>query len=144
MRLSSQKQRQKANLELSMTSMIDVVFLLLIFFLVTTTFVKAERQLRPMIQVQEETQESSQQGFLEPAGVYVKRRGTQSIFKLGGREITTYDELLEVLQVFENKEDGSFVVVDDQVPFDMTAAAIQACREAGFTSVSYVPANESP
>ena len=99
-----------------MTSMIDVVFLLLIFFLVTTTFVKAERQLRPMIQVQEETQESSQQGFLEPAVVYVKRRGTQSIFKLGGREITAYDELLEVLQVFENKEDGSFVVVDDQSP----------------------------
>jgi biopolymer transport protein ExbD len=143
MKLSSQHHRQKANLELSMTSMIDVVFLLLIFFLVTTTFVKAERQLRPAIQVQEETQESSQQGFLEPAVVHVKRLGGRNFFKLGGREMTTYEELLEVLLVFENKEDGSFIVVDDQASFDMTAAAIQACREAGFTSVSYVPANES-
>ena len=127
-----------------MTSMIDVVFLLLIFFLVTTTFVKAERQLRPAIQVQEQTQESSQQGFLEPAVVHVKRNSDRNFFKLGGREMTTYDELLEVLLVFENKEDGSFVVVDDQASFEMTAAALQACREAGFTSVSYVPANESP
>ena len=144
MKLSSQNHRQKANLELSMTSMIDVVFLLLIFFLVTTTFVKAERQLRPAIQVQEQTQESSQQGFLEPAVVHVKRNGNRNFFRLGGREMTTYDELLEVLLVFENKEDGSFVVVDDQASFEMTAAALQACREAGFTSVSYVPANESP
>lgn len=127
-----------------MTSMIDVVFLLLIFFLVTTTFVKAERQLRPAIQVQEQTQESSQQGFLEPAVVHVKRIDNRNFFKLGGREMTTYEELLEVLLVFENKDDGSFVVVDDQASFEMTAAALQACREAGFTSVSYVPANESP
>ena len=37
----SNRQIDKKRLELSMTSMIDVVFLLLIFFIVTTTFVSA-------------------------------------------------------------------------------------------------------
>ena len=127
-----------------MTSMIDVVFLLLIFFLVTTTFVKAERQLRPAIQVQEQKEESSSQGFLEPAVVKVQRVNGRDLFKVGGRELTNYDELLELLRAFENKDDGSFVIVQDGASFDFTAKAIQACRQAGFSTVSYVPADQAP
>ena len=46
MKLSNRAVDSRSNkIELSMTSMIDVVFLLLIFFLVTTTFVRPEKQL---------------------------------------------------------------------------------------------------
>ena len=51
MRLSSRKVERGARIELSMTSMIDVVFLLLIFFMTTTSFVKPERELDPTIRV---------------------------------------------------------------------------------------------
>ena len=45
MRLSSHKLQRETHLELPMTSMIDVVFLLLIFFMTTSAFVKTEREL---------------------------------------------------------------------------------------------------
>ena len=48
-------------------------------------------------------------------------------------------ELVQVLRQFENKFDGAFVRVSDDAPFDMVAAAIQACKTARFATVSYVP-----
>ena len=45
----------------------------------------------------------------------------------------------DLLKQFENKIDGAFVRVSDDVPFDMAAAAIQACKTAKFLTVSYVP-----
>ena len=64
------RQRRRQSLELSMTSMIDVVFLLLIFFLVTTTFIRPEREIRSMIQVKQK-QASQSSSNLEPAIVEV-------------------------------------------------------------------------
>ena len=50
MRLTNRRHGSK--LDLQMTSMIDCVFLLLIFFMVTSSFNKAERELDPAVQVQ--------------------------------------------------------------------------------------------
>ena len=61
------------------------------------------------------------------------------VFRLGTREFATQQELVRVLRQFENKVDGAFVRVSDDVPFDMAAAAIQACKTARFLTVSYVP-----
>ena len=44
MKLTSHRASQ---LDMQMTSMIDVVFLLLIFFMVTSSFQKTERELEP-------------------------------------------------------------------------------------------------
>ena len=45
MKLSSKRLERDSSIELSMTSMIDVVFLLLIFFLVSSRFSEEEREL---------------------------------------------------------------------------------------------------
>jgi hypothetical protein len=45
MKLSSHKIERESRLELSMTSMIDVVFLLLIFFMTTSSIHETEREL---------------------------------------------------------------------------------------------------
>ena len=66
MKLSNRQRDTNKQMELSMTSMIDVVFLLLIFFLVTTTFVAPERQLKSNIKVQNQST-SSRPKDLEPA-----------------------------------------------------------------------------
>ena len=47
--------RHGSKIDLQMTSMIDVVFLLLIFFMVTSSFNKAERELDPAIKTQRAT-----------------------------------------------------------------------------------------
>lgn len=138
MKLSSRHSRQPAKLELEMTSMIDVVFLLLIFFMVTTSVVMSERQVRSAIKVDEEST-SEAPSDLEPAIVEVVRSGSRFVYRLGANEFVDTDELVTMLKTFDNKFDGAFVRVADEAPFDMTAGALQACRTAGFPSVSYIP-----
>lgn len=139
MKLSSHKLSRGRQIELQMTSMIDVVFLLLIFFMVTTSFARTERNLDSAIKVKKRSASEST-SHLEPAIVDVARgAGGGFVFKLGGREMTSQQELTRVLSQFENKVDGAFVRVSDDAPFNMAAAAVQACKSAGFSAVSYVP-----
>lgn len=137
MKLTSNKQK-RGPLDLPMTSMIDVVFLLLIFFMTTTSVVKSERELDSGIQVQKQST-SKKASDWEPAIVDVVPASGTFVFRVGGREVVTIDELIEILRPFPNKADGAFVRVHDDAPFDLPAAAIQACKTAGFTAVSYVP-----
>lgn len=138
MRLTSRSGRHGSKTELQMTSMIDVVFLLLIFFIVTSSFHKTERELDPAIKVQKASAQAASD--LAPAIVEIVRGPSGSyVYKLGGREMTSPDELTEVLRQFDNKLDGAFVRVEDDAPFQMAADAIQACKNARFSLVWYVP-----
>ncbi|MCR9117836.1 MAG: biopolymer transporter ExbD [bacterium] len=139
MRLSSRKTSRDGRLELSMTSMIDVVFLLLIFFMTTAAFVKTEKQLSSAIKVEESSAQQTPRD-LEPAIVEVLRNASgKFVYRIGSRDMTSEAELSQVLKQFPNKEDGAFVRVTDDAPFAMSAAAIAACRTARFAGVSYVP-----
>jgi biopolymer transport protein ExbD len=138
MKLSSHKIERDSRLELSMTSMIDVVFLLLIFFMVNSNFVQTERDLDSGIKVERQSA-SQQQSDFEPAIVDIVTSDGIPIYRLGSRDIPTQKELEEVLSLFENKVDGAFIRVSDEIPFEMVAAAIQACKDARFPTVSYVP-----
>ena len=122
-----------------MVSMIDVVFLLLIFFLVTTTFIKPERQVATGIKV-EATDSGKRQSDLEPAVIDVVEVGDQAAFRLGAITTTDLEELRKILQEFENKTDGAFVRVAPNVPFESAAQAIGICKATGFSTVSYIPA----
>jgi biopolymer transport protein ExbD len=137
MKLSSRKVQHEQKIALSMTSMIDVVFLLLIFFMTTASFVKTERDLDSTIKVDEKS--AAEASDLEPAIVEIVPGGSGFIFRVGSRELTSREELTDVLRAFPNKLDGAFVRVSGGAPFRMAAAAIQACKDADFVAVSYVP-----
>lgn len=143
MKLSSRKVQRDSKIELSMTSMIDVVFLLLIFFMTTASFVKTERNLDSAIKVKNKSPSQATQD-LEPAIVEVVVSQAVPVYRIGQREMTDQQELTDLLRQFENKLDGAFVRVSDEAPFAMAAGAIQACKSAGFTSVSYIPLSTSP
>lgn len=136
MKLSSRKVGGR-KVELMMTPMIDVVFQLLIFFMCTAAFVRTERHLDPAIQVRR--QGAAAASHLEPAIVEVTHGDTGFVYKIGNRQLSSQDELTGVLKKFDNKVDGAFVRAADDAPYGMAAAAIQACKSAGFLSVSYVP-----
>ena len=138
MKLSSRKIDRNKNIELSMTSMIDVVFLLLIFFMVFSSFLDTERNLDSAIKVKKKSA-SSTPSDLEPAIVEVTRQGDGPVYQIGSRQIQDVQELQSVLEQFPNKSDGAFVRVADDVPFGMAATAVQACKSANFLAVSYVP-----
>jgi biopolymer transport protein ExbD len=140
MKLTSRRVNRERKIELSMTSMIDVVFLLLIFFMVTASFVKTERNLDSEIKEQKPS-ESPAPSDLEPAIVEIVRSGGQFVYRVGNREITSLDELRGVLRQFPNKLDGAYVRVGNAAPFRMAASAVQACKDADFTAVAYIPAD---
>ena len=124
-----------------MTPMIDCVFLLLIFFMTTASFVETERELNPAIKVQRASARAA--GDFQPAVIdVVKGSGGSFVYRVGGREIGTQQELTQVLKQFDNKIQGAFVRVSDDAIFDLPAAAIQAAKDAGFPFVSYVPLDE--
>lgn len=120
-----------------MTSMIDVVFLLLIFFMITSSFVKTERELDTNIKNQDSSSASASD--MEPAIVEIVDSGGQFVYRVGAREVRTAADLTSILRHFPNKLDGAYVKVSDDAPFSMAAAAIQSCKDAEFTTVTYVP-----
>ena len=138
MKLSSHKRALKRQITLEMTSMIDVVFLLLIFFIVTASFTKTERDLDAVTKVNEKSSAASETD-LEPAIVLLANVDGSWVYQIGTNNLTTFAELEEVLNQFPNKEDGAFVRAPDAAPYGMAAAAIQACKNAEFPGVSYVP-----
>jgi biopolymer transport protein ExbD len=140
MKLSSRRRQRDSRAELSMTSMIDVVFLLLIFFMTTSNFVRTERNLDPSVKVDKSS--SSAPSELEPVIVEVRPAGSGAVYQLGGRSMQTAGELREVLGAMPSFEDGAFVKVSNRARFGDAAAAIQACKDAGFFLVSYVPMDE--
>jgi len=140
MRLSSKKQSRETNIELSMTSMIDVVFLLLIFFIITASFTKTEREVDTAVEVASESAASTAD-FI-PIRVDVVNEGGQYLFRVGERRFTwdqhQAGELKRLLDVQPNKVDGAHVRVAGAAPWKWAAAAIQACKSANINAVSYV------
>ena len=131
MKLTSKKMARSAHTELQMTSMIDVIFLLMIFFLVTASFTKPEKELDIATQVNEKTS-SSQASDLEPAMIEIKQSDGRFVYLLGSNHYRTHAELKEVLIRFPNKADGAFIRASDSAPYGMAAAAIQVAKAAGF------------
>lgn len=136
MKLSSRHLRT-TRMELSMTSMIDVVFLLLIFFIVTSTFVRPERQIHSAITVNQKNA-SAEMSNLDPAIIDIALQDSQIIYSIGAIRTNDLDKVKSLLNAFENKSEGAFVRVSGDVPYEAAAKTIGTCRASGFSTVSYL------
>ncbi len=120
-----------------MTPMIDVVFMLLIYFLLSTTLANPESDLATALRAQEESGASSASDFQPQVVEVVMDRGSV-LYRLGARELRSTEPLRELLATLP-KDPGVFVRVSGEVPVGAAAAGIQAAKDAGFVRVSYVP-----
>ena len=120
---------------LQLTAMIDVIFLLLIFFMTTTTLARPESELTSGLRAESPAGAASN---LAPQIVEVGVFAGESGFRLGDR-IVRSREALEMLLAELPKDAGVFVRVQSGVDVAMPAAALQACNDAGFSRVTYVP-----
>ncbi len=135
MQLTDKAHRERSPLTLPMTSMIDVVFLLLIFFLVTANFSEREDRVTSTIQSERTGASASQ---LQPQIVSVELISGRVGFRIGERVVFTNIALRAILEQLP-KDAGIAVKVDDRVPIQAAATALQAAHDAGFTKRSYVP-----
>ncbi len=124
---------------LSLSSMIDVTFLLLIYFIVTTVLSKPEDQLNPALLIDQGS--VVEDSLMDPQIIYVQTKNLQLIYKLGSQQFSDRSALAEVLKVLP-KEPGIIIKADDSVTVGFAVAAIQESRDAGFTKVTYVPASK--
>ncbi len=120
---------------LPMTSMIDVVFLLLIFFMVTANFSADQGRLAAALASR---QPGSSEQNLQPQVVRVRWAGTAAVYELGSHRVAGRRELTALLRQLP-KDPGVVIEAADDVPVAAAAAALQAAADAGFSKRSYVP-----
>ena len=132
------RRRSLDQVPLNLASMIDVTFLLLIYFMVSTVLAPDERTLETAIKREQEGASPDDRDF-RPQRVRVLRDAEGPLWRLGGRVIRDRAELGRVMTDLPT-EAGMVVEVEGGVPVEIAVAALQAARDAGFTEVSYVPA----
>ncbi len=121
----------------NMTPMIDVVFLLLVFFLVSTTHMPPESKLSPGLQAEQESSVGASD--LNMQIIDVKLVEGLPAYVIGDLVIRDTASLEEVLRGLP-KGPGVFVRCSDELKTRHAAGALQACRDAGFERMTYVPA----
>ena len=124
-------------LVMNMTSLIDVTFLLLVYFMVSTVMARPEDRLTPTIQTQDQSVKGSDSDF-QPQSVDVLLINGVQVYQLGQQTIKTAQELRQRLSGLP-LDLGVFIRAGDGVSVGFTMAAIQAARDAGFKQVTYVP-----
>ncbi|MCA9276595.1 MAG: biopolymer transporter ExbD [Phycisphaerales bacterium] len=122
---------------LPLTSMIDVVFLLLVFFLVTANFAQKESKLPAALQTEGGGVRSSD---LQPQIIQISVVNGQSIYTIGQVQCSDRASLESVLQQLP-RDAGVAIKADPDVPVQSIATALQAARNAGFSRRSYVPSD---
>ncbi len=123
---------------LDLAAMIDVTFLLLIYFMVTRIIAPPEDKLSPTLQTQREQRAGAASDF-QPQVIEVLPEESGPVYRLGSRTLIDRAALQAALEPLP-KSEGVFINVHDQVPVGFAVAAIQVARDAGFDQVTYVPA----
>lgn len=133
----STTRRRAERVTLNLTTMIDVTFLLLIYFLVTAVLVPREDELTPMLQVQRQAQAAEADDF-EQQIIEVRMIEGRPVYRLGTRILHDRQALADAIDPLPRSE-AMFVNVADHVPVGFAVAAVQVARDAGFQQVTYVP-----
>ena len=118
---------------INLTPLIDVVFLLLIFFMVTTTFIRETRLQVNLPEAEAETQ-STQTERLE---IVVSRDGS---FTLNGRTLVN-GKLETLLRGLKLESKGNLdlpviIVADSEATHQSVVTAMDAIGQAGFARLS--------
>ncbi|MEL6739105.1 MAG: biopolymer transporter ExbD [Planctomycetota bacterium] len=134
MKLSPTERKSRLPRALPMTSMIDVVFLLLIFFLVTSSFAPDEGRLSAAVQREGSGGAPSD---LQPQIVEIGVVGGAVRFTIGGLTVDSPRALGRVLEDLPT-EAGMAVRAAPDVPVAAIASVMQTAHDAGFEKRSYV------
>lgn len=121
---------------LPLTAFIDVVLFLLLYFLIAGSLAEQESELASGLKADSRAAGSAD---LAPQVVTVGVSSGKAVYQLGSRSIADRAALVGILRQLP-KDRGVFVKVSSQAPVGGAATALQACRDAGFTKVNYVPA----
>jgi len=134
--------RHKRNVLVDMTPLIDVVFLLLIFFMVSTTF---DRQSQLKVDLPEASATAEEKEEPDIIEVVVDRKGH---FYLDNQELVTHD--VATLKRALKKASGGRtdmpvrVTSDRQAPFQAVIEVMDAAGQLGMSRLSFLTRASPP
>lgn len=137
MKFSRAQHGRRRVLRPELTSLIDVIFLLLIYFFLSTTYAAPEAALEPALLAQREAPGRS--ADLQPQIVDAQLIDGAPAFAISGQVFRDRESLAVMLRSLP-KEMGVFIRSAGDVPIGWTVSAVQAATDAGFTRITYVPA----
>ncbi len=123
---------------LPIVSLIDVTMCLLLYFMLAGSLTPPEGELASMLKAQ--TGAATGARDLQAQVLIVEPSSTGPRFRIGEWAVTEKTKLITVLARLP-KQAGIVVRVSGEVPIEAAATALQACKDAGFNRVSYVPAS---
>jgi biopolymer transport protein ExbD len=123
-----------AELSLNLAPMIDVVFLLLIFFMVATTFAQQEKEMSLDLP----TAETGDEAQSTPEEIVINLM-TDGRMRIAGEDVD--EEALEALLVRAARSNAETPVTirgDRDVVLQRVVMVMDACRRAGLTDIGIV------
>lgn len=128
------KRSKNNEVAINLTPLIDVVFLLLIFFMVTTTF---SRETRLLVNLPEANAELSPQAEIQQIEVLVTQDGTYSI---NGRGLVNnrIDTLIRGLEIESagNLDLPILLIADAEATHQSVVTAMDAIGQSGFSRLN--------
>jgi biopolymer transport protein ExbD len=123
--------------KLNMASMIDVVFLLLIFFLTTSSFSPVEKDLSAQLPQKGQGTEAESED-IDTVRIRINSADTSVLLTIDDVPIEGFTQLYEQLKARRQIADLPVVIEGkDHVPFDFMAKALDACHRANLRRVAY-------
>lgn len=117
---------------LSMTPLIDIVFLLLIFFLVATRFAEEDRELEVMLPTASEAKPL----VVKPREIFINI-DDRGVYFLGNKEMQIQQVERTLQNADVNNPMGQTVIIraDKRCAWDAVVGAIDACHRAGIHDI---------
>ncbi len=127
--------RRRRTPQVIIVSLIDIFAILLIFFIVTTTFKTAQTQLA--IKLPESKSATQSENPAEPLVISVKSDKESQKIYFGDRPLQGLDELKTALQDLKQKTPDKPLAMnaDRDVPFGFMVQVLDAFKDAGIKSV---------
>ncbi len=144
MRIPSHHFESSGRHDATMTPMIDVVFLLLIFFICTASFQIIEQNLPSQIQIEapggasDASIEPAEQD-LEPVIVTIGWRNGRPIWTISGEPCADWEVLKERLAAAAAIDTGVPVILDPvaEVPLGYVIESYDLSRSTGFSQIQF-------
>ena len=134
----AERRKRRASSSLELAPLLDVLFLLIIFFSISSVFIKESRF---DIELPETGEVAGMSVSETSVGVYVDRYGNFSVgVGVGEKEAITSSHLREKLSrlMFDNPETAIAIYGDKKVDYQSIISVMDICRESGIKSISIV------
>ncbi len=136
MRLTHQR-RKLDKIELNIAAMIDVIMLLLIFFMCTMSFYEPEKQLDPAVSKPGTSSRPDYNKF-EPVRVNIENIAEQVTIFCDTTRCRDLDQLYQELVQRRKVADVDVIIEgSEDVPFEYMVSAVDLAYKAGFTTAAY-------